>query len=107
MTNVRNLIHTVARDDDSDLEFINAVDKYPVNLWDREVTRERFPLDALVFAGWQTPLTSFEQFKADRCKYDRETNAWLQWYVSNMAAAAKNGTLPPVLIHIRPNGLCL
>lgn len=102
MTTVRNIVPT---EFDPAEGFSRAVDAYPINLWDREVTRERFPLDALVFAGYQTPYTSLDEYGEKRCTYDRETNAWLIQYVTEMAANVDR--LPPVLIHIRPNGLCL
>lgn len=104
MTTVRNIVPT---EFDPAEGFARAVDAYPINLWDREVTRERFPLDALVFAGHQTPYTDFNVYREKRCTYDRETNEWLEQYVMEMAVAARAGTLPPVLIHIRPQGLCL
>lgn len=103
MTTVRDLVN--GADQDHKDGFVGAVKSYNPQLMDREVQRERFPLDALVFASWQTPYTKLEMYRALRCKYDEETNLWLENYVKEMAAKPDN--LPPVLLHISRRGVAL
>jgi hypothetical protein len=103
---VRDLMQAhVDRNDDSDINFGRAVDAYDPDIWYREVTHERFPLDALVFAEHQTPWVSFEEFTEERHKYDDETNNWLTHYVNQMALNVDN--VPPVLLDITPTGVAL
>jgi len=71
----------------------------------REVTREMFPLDALVFAEHQQPYTNIEDYRERRCHYDPETNEWLEHYVKEMS---KNiNILPPILLDITATGVAL
>lgn len=82
-----------------------AVEGYNKYLWNHRVIRERFPLDALVFAEHQQPWTDLDQYEKDRCKYDEETNAWLLWYVKEMAGNRDN--LPPVILDLTATGVAL
>ena len=106
MTTVRDLVRLYeTRNDDSDLNFINAVENYDPAIWDRDVAIMNLPIDALVFAEHQTPWTSFDQYCKDRCKHDQETNDWLVNYVWQMAHDSYK--LPPVLVHLTDTGLAL
>lgn len=105
MTTVRDLIDGANQDHKEGL--VGAIDAFNPNstFLDREIQRERFPLDALVFASWQTPYTTLEMYRALRCKYDEETNLWLENYVKEMAA--KPDDIPPVLLDITRRGVAL
>lgn len=87
------------------LQLDHAVTHYNKYLWNHRIIRERFPLDALVFAEHQQPWTDLEQYKKDRCKYDRETNEWLVYYVRHMAGNVDN--LPPVILDLTDTGVAL
>lgn len=106
MTTVRDLISLQGdHDEESDLNFINAVEHYDASLWDKEAVLLNFPLDILVFAEHQTPWTNLEQYKRDRCTYDSETNDWLVNYVWQMAH--DSAKIPPVLLHHTDTGIAL
>lgn len=102
MITVHNIIPANA---DSAELFCKAVDSYPIDIWGKIVTRERFPLDALVFAEHQTPWIDFEQYKTERLKYDDQTNNWLRYYVLDMAEEPDE--LPPVLLRLTDTGVAL
>lgn len=89
------------------LTFRNAIHAY------EELTGRKYepgditvsiPLDALVFADYQQPWTSLEDYKRDRCIYDPETNAWLIAYVTEVLIKP---TMPPIFIDILEDGVAL
>lgn len=84
-----------------------AVDHYEgtknASIRDLEVTRARIPLDALVFAEYQTPCTNIEDFRTKRCTYDPETNDWLEFYIRDMARGVD--VIPPILVRVTETGL--
>ena len=86
---------------------VSAVDIYQDKtgefIMEHEVTRDRIPLDALVFADYQTPSTNLEDFRTTRCTFDPETNTWIEFYVREMAEGVD--VMPPILVRITENGI--
>jgi hypothetical protein len=62
------------------------------------------PVDALVFAEYQTTWASLEEFAEDRCRYDRETNEWLVYYVTE---ALLQPEVPPIYVDVLDEGVAL
>ena len=62
------------------------------------------PTDALVFTEYQHVNKTLEEFKKNRCKFDRETNDWLVHYVT---VDMLDPELPPVYVDVLPDGVAL
>lgn len=65
---------------------------------------EEIPIDALVFARYQTPWTTLEEYQKERCHYDPETNEWLVNYITEELLQPH---IPPVYVDITETGLQL
>ena len=88
---------------------VSAVDIYQDKtgefIMEHEVTRDRIPLDALVFADYQTPSTNLEDFLATLCTFDPKTNTRIEFYVRDMAEGVD--VMPPILVRITEDGIDL
>lgn len=84
---------------------ISAIRAYDLSLVGKPVVKENVPLDALVFAEWQTPYTSFDVYKEKRCHFDPETNEWLEDYIRLMAMNADR--LPRIIVQYTKTGIAL
>lgn len=62
------------------------------------------PIDALMFATYQTPWPDLDSYVRDRCVYDPETNEELIWYVTENWS---DTTPPPIYIDILNDGVAL
>lgn len=74
-------------------------------LLERQIILEVIPLDALVFAGHQTPWLNEDEFREKRCRFDEETNEWLVNYVRSMGA--EGPFLQPIIIMATEDGVDL
>jgi len=65
------------------------------------------PTDALVFAEYQQPWKTLEEFKANRCHYDPETNEELIYFVTEALLGNGGFEVPPIYVDILYNGIAL
>lgn len=62
------------------------------------------PIDALVFTEYQRVWLTLEQYKAERCKYDPETNDWLVYQITETLLESD---IPPIYVDILPDGVAI